>query len=316
MVAALLAPHLAVHATRHGFNTHQGVAATVAGAPEATQALVVELGQRHLGDIAALAEILRPTAAVITNVGPEHLETMGSVERVAEGKAQLLAALPPGAPCVVPAGEPLLAPYLRADLRVTTFGAGGDVALAGCDGATATIALPDGPVRVRTPLSQAHNLENLVTAVALVHALGLRPPAELAPLATPLRWQLGRRVGDVDLVLDCAKTSPLALRRALEAFCAEPAAGRRIAVLGELPDLGEVAGAHHAEAGALATRLGVDVLVTVGPNATAYLAGWEGPHHAATGAREARALLERIGRPGDRALVKGRRADALEDIGG
>ena len=115
-------------------------------------------------------------------------------------------------------------------------------------------------------------------------------------------------------MLDCAKTSPLALRRALEAFCAEPATGRRIAVLGELPDLGDAAAAHHAEAGALAARLGLDVLVTVGPRARAYLAGWHGPHHATASAREARALLERIGRPGDRALVKGRRTDALEDI--
>lgn len=313
ILAALLRDRTRVHATRHGFNTLQGVAATIAGAPRDTGALVVEIGMRRQGQIAAGAELLVPTAAIVTNVGPEHLASTGSVEDVARNKAELILALPPGAPCVVPAGEPLLAPHLREDLRTVTHGPGGDVFLASLDDGVAQIDCRGELVTLEVGFSQPHRLRDTIAAVAMAWALGYGPGGRLEVELSPLRWQPAT-VGEVELILDCAKTSALALATALQDFAAEPAAGRRIAVLGELPDLGAAAASHHREAGALAQRLGIDVMIVVGPQAHAYLAGFGGTAHAVEGPGEARALLLELGRPGDRALVKGSRPAALQRI--
>ena len=114
-------------------------------------------------------------------------------------------------------------------------------------------------------------------------------------------------------MLDCAKTSALALRTALDDFAAMPAS-RHLAVLAELPDLGGQAGAFHREAGEHAERVGIDVLVCVGAQASAYLTGYDGEAHQVETPEEAASLLMRIGVPGDLALVKGPRRAALERI--
>ncbi len=312
LLTAMLRPLMPVHSTRHGFNTHQGVAATLAAAPVGTRALVVEVAMRRRGDIATKAAMLRPTAGLITNVGPEHLETAGTVADVARNKAELLEALPPGAPCVIPAEEPLLERHVRSDLRTVRHGDGGDVFLKSFRDGIAEMDCRGETLRLHAGLDQPHNLENVVAATAMAWALGIRPQGRLDASFTPLRWQL-ERIGAVEVILDCAKTSPLALRRALETFAAEPAEGRRIAVLGELPELGEHAAFYHAEAGRQLRRV-VDVLITVGEPARAFLTGYAGEHYAVASPAEARALLYAMGAQGDRALVKGRQRDKLERI--
>jgi UDP-N-acetylmuramoyl-tripeptide--D-alanyl-D-alanine ligase len=312
ILAALLRPLGPVHATRHGFNTSAGVALTVASAPPEAAALVVELAMYAAGDIAAAAELVRPTAGVITNIGPEHLATAGTVADVAAHKAELIAALPPGAPCVVPADEPLLDAHLRADVRTITHGPRGDVRLLALRDGVAEIDCAGERVALEIAFGEPHRVRNLVAAVAVAWALGLRPAGRLDVAFSPLRWQ-SARLGDVELVLDCAKTSPLALGAALADFAAEPA-GRRIAVLAELPDLGERTAHYQEEAGRLAERLGLDVLVCVGEVARGYLAGFRREAHVVADPAEARILLGVIGEPGDRALVKGPRRAALERI--
>lgn len=313
ILAALLRRRTRVHATRHGFNTTQGVAATVAGARRDVEALVVEVAMHRRGDIATGAGLLAPTAAIVTNIGPEHLETAGTVADVARNKAELIAALPPGAPCVVPAGEPLLEPHLRADLRTVTHGEGGDVSLHSLRDGVAVIDCAGERVTLELDYSQPHRLRDTVAAVALARALGHVPDGRLHVEFSPLRWQPAS-LGEVELVLDCAKTSPLALASALADFAAEPASGRRIAVLGPFPDLGAEGPRYHHEAGALAARLGFDLLIAVGAGAEGFLSGFAGPARVVADPAEARALLIELGRPGDRALVKGPQRGALERI--
>lgn len=312
MLAAVLAQDGPVHATRDSFNTLQGVAATIAGTPPGVRSLVVEVAMVQAGEIAANCELLDPTAGVLTNIGPEHLATAGTVIDVAAHKAELIAALPPGAPCVVPAGERLLDPHLRDDLRTITHGPGGEVTLVSFSGGVAHIDCRGEPVRLEVAFSQPHRLRNLVAAVAMGWALGVRPEGRLEVRFSPLRWQPAR-IGAVELVLDCAKTSPLALDAALVDFAAEPA-GRRIAVLAGLPGLGDEHDRFQRAAGARAGELGIDVLVCVGEDARTYLAHYEGEAHVVPDPAAARALLAEIGRPGDRALVKGPRRAALERI--
>jgi UDP-N-acetylmuramoyl-tripeptide--D-alanyl-D-alanine ligase len=312
ILAALLRAHVRTHATRRGFNTTQGVAATVAGAPADTGALVVELAMYRQGDIAAGAELLRPTAGVITNIGPEHLETAGTVADVARNKAELIAALPAGAPCVVPAGEPLLRPHLRQDLRTVTHGPEGDVRLLRFQDGVAEIDCRGERVALELGFSQPHRLRNTVAAVATAWALGHRPAGRIEVAFSPLRWER-RRLGEIELVLDCAKNSPLALASALADFAAEPA-GRRIAVLAAMPGLGDQDAEYHHAAGEQAARAGIDLVITVGAPARRYLDGFTGPAHAVQTPEEARQLLREIGRAGDRVLVKGTGRAALERI--
>ncbi len=116
-------------ASPENLNTEIGLPLAVLAAPHGTEALVLEMAMRGPGQIAELVAIAEPDVGVIVNVGPVHLELLGSLEAIAAAKAELIAGLAPGATVVIPAGEPLLAPHLRADLRTVTFGQGGDVEL-------------------------------------------------------------------------------------------------------------------------------------------------------------------------------------------
>ena len=132
---------------------------------------------RGAGQIAELTEIAEPDVGVIVNVGPAHLELLGSLEAIAAAKAELIAGLRPGRAIVVPAGEPLLAPHLREDLRTVTFGEGGDVSLLGArsDGDAWSIAAEGQTIELRPSFGQPHNLRNLLAAVAAARALGHTP---------------------------------------------------------------------------------------------------------------------------------------------
>src|SRR5215218_5704825 len=127
LIAALVAPHRTVAASRANFNTEIGLPLELLAAPPGTEVLVLELAMRGFGQIAELTAICEPDVGVITNVGPVHLEQVGSLEGVAQAKAELLEGLRDGGVAVVPAGERLLEPWLRPQLRVVGFGPGGDV---------------------------------------------------------------------------------------------------------------------------------------------------------------------------------------------
>ena len=126
---ALLAPHRRTIASRANFNTEIGLPLEIVNAPAGTEVMVLEMGMRGVGQIAELAAIAEPDVAVIVSVGPVHLELLGTVEAVAAAKAELIAALAPGATAIVPAGESLLGPHLRPDVDTVTFGPDGDVRL-------------------------------------------------------------------------------------------------------------------------------------------------------------------------------------------
>ena len=124
LIAALIAPHRTVAASRANFNTEIGLPLELLAAPPGTEVLVLELAMRGFGQIAELTAICEPDVGVITNVGPVHLEQMESLEGVARAKAELLVGMRDGAVAVVPSDEPLLEPYLREELEVVTFGPG------------------------------------------------------------------------------------------------------------------------------------------------------------------------------------------------
>src|SRR4051794_27412309 len=127
VLAGMLAPERRVVATAQNLNTEIGLPLTILGAPPGTEALVLEMAMRGPGQIAELARIAEPDVGVITNIGPVHLELLGSLEAIADAKAELLDELRPGAPAVVPVDEPLLDRHRRDDVTWITFGVGGEV---------------------------------------------------------------------------------------------------------------------------------------------------------------------------------------------
>ncbi|MGD1056643.1 MAG: Mur ligase family protein, partial [Solirubrobacteraceae bacterium] len=171
ILAALLGERLQVAASPENFNTEIGLPLALLSAPAQTELLVLEMAMRGPGQIAELTEIAEPEVGVIVNVGPAHLELLGSLDAIAAAKAELIAGLAPGASVVVPAGEPLLVPHLRAEVPVITFGEGGEVTLAErrADGSV-LIRHGEAEIELQPSFAQAHNLSNLLAAVAAARA--------------------------------------------------------------------------------------------------------------------------------------------------
>jgi UDP-N-acetylmuramoyl-tripeptide--D-alanyl-D-alanine ligase len=324
LIAALVAPHRTVAASRENFNTEIGMPLEILRAPLGTHVLVLEAAMRGPGQIAELAAICEPDVAVITNVGPVHLEQMGSLEGVARAKAELLEGLYDGATAVVPSDEPLLEPWLRDSLQVVTFGPGGDVRFEGSSlrGGTVPDAVPKQHVilargeriELELPFDQAHNLMNTLAAVAAAQAVGVTPSGRLDVRFSSLRGERVLLGTGATVINDCYNANPLSMRAALDDLATHETAGRRIAVLGDMLELGPAEDEHHRDIGAYAATAGVDVLVAVGPRAARMLDRYDGEGHAVGSAAEAAALAGELLAPGDVLLVKGSRGVGLEVV--
>lgn len=329
-------------------NTEIGLPLAILAAPAGTEALVLELAMRGPGQIAELARIAEPDVGVIVNVGPVHLELLGSLEAVAAAKAELIGGLAPGATAIVPAGEPLLEPYLREDIHTVTFGPGGDVQLSerhddGCvwvlDGTSAgrseirrspigmadlsptsdrdrAKTVPAAPARIvlRPSFAQAHNLRNLLAAVAAARALGVTPGGEVNVRFSALRGERVQLPEGIVLIDDCYNANPMSMRSAIDDLV-ETAPGRRVAVLGDMLELGPEEPRFHREIGAYAAERGVELLVTVGPLAAAMAPAFAGEAHSVADAPAAAERLAGLLGPGDTVLVKGSRGVGLERVG-
>ena len=305
-----------VHANRENLNTEIGLPLTILGAPEDTGTLVLEMAMRGPGQIAELAAIAEPEYAAITNVGPVHVELLGSVEAIAAAKAEVLAALPRDGVAIVPAEAGPLEPYLADAPSLLRFGAGGDVRAVESrveDGVTeALVETPAGSRRFHFPFVEAHNLTNALAAIAIGVALDA-PLAEMADRVANIgfsrfrgeRLELGN---GIVLVNDCYNANPVSMRAALD-HLASIGEGRRIAVLGEMAELGAGAAGYHREVGEKAREAGVELLIGVGGPAREY-----GPDELVATPEEAAELLAAQLEPGDTILVKGSRSAGLEAV--
>jgi UDP-N-acetylmuramoyl-tripeptide--D-alanyl-D-alanine ligase len=346
LLLALLGPHRRTVASRANFNTEIGLPLEILSAPAETQILILEMGMRGAGQIDELARIAEPDVGLIVSVGPVHLELMGTLEAIAAAKAELIAALAPGSTAVIPANEPLLDRHRRPDLTTVTFGDDGDVRVIDARAGHMSIDSRGERLELEVPFTQAHLRANLLAAVAAARAVGVTPSGRVELALSPGRGQRRELPDGITLIDDCYNANPMSMRAALEdlaataataatpataataATAATPAtpatpataataaaanpASRRVAVLGDMLELGPDERAYHTEIGKYANQLGVDLLVTVGPLATAIAHGFEGEAHTAADASEAAALLPGLIRPGDTILVKGSRGVGLE----
>ncbi|MBJ7470961.1 MAG: UDP-N-acetylmuramoyl-tripeptide--D-alanyl-D-alanine ligase [Solirubrobacteraceae bacterium] len=301
LVAAMARTVATTHATLANFNTEIGLPLTILAAPHGTRVLVLEMGMRGRGQIAELAHIGAPQIGIVVNVGPAHLELMGSIEAIAREKGSLLDHLPPGGTAITPAGESLLAPHRRDGVRWVTFGPGGDSTV---EALPTALGLGDRPAHVQL---------DAAAALAAVRAAGLEPVGPLEELPGAGRGVEHPGVAGSTIIDDCYNANPMSMRAALTELSRRQAP-RRVAVLGDMLELGPDESTLHAELGELATAAGVGLLATVGPRSVIAASRFDGPVlHFATAPEAAQALPSQIDH-GDAILVKGSRGIGLEVV--
>ena len=304
-----------VHASPENYNTEIGLPLALLSADPETEVVVLEMAMRGKGQIAELCRIARPDVGAITNIGPVHLELLGTLEAIVEAKAEILGGLGERGRAVIPADAEALEPHLNESLVTITFGPGGDVfAMSRRVEAGSTVArvgTSHGEQEFRFPFDEAYNLTNAMGAIAIGVALdaSLAAMAERAPeiVFSRLRGELLELRDGVVIVNDCYNANPTSMRAALDHLASLEVAGRRLAVLGEMAELGPDGPAYHREIGAYARELGVGPVVGVGELAQHYAAD-EWVADARSAVPVANGLIEK----GDTVLVKGSRSVGLE----
>ena len=311
ILAALCRPHARTVAAEGGHNNEIGLPLTLTRIDADTEIVVCEMGMRGLGQIAELCAIARPDVGVITSIGPVHLELLGTVERVAQAKAEVVASLPEGGVAVVP-DEPLLEPHLqRDDIEVRRFRPEDVLVFEPTDdGARVRLRVGDDALELEFPFTASYQAQNALAALHAYDALGLQldDAQEGASGVTLSRWR-GEEIelpGGGLLINDAYNANPVSMRAALGHLNERAAGRRRVAILGDMAELGDTAPDLHAEVGRAAD---VDVLLAIGPLARNY----DGTRWVET-VGEALAILDEVVEPGDAVLVKASRAVGLERV--
>ncbi|HYH60618.1 MAG TPA: UDP-N-acetylmuramoyl-tripeptide--D-alanyl-D-alanine ligase [Solirubrobacterales bacterium] len=303
------------HASPENYNTEIGLPLTILGAPPDTEVLVLEMAMRGMGQIAELCEIAEPEIGVITNIGPVHLELLGTLEAIAEAKAEILSGIGPDGQAIVPVDAEALEPHLADDVNVLTFGPGGDVMALDTKTSSRTadvkVATPVGEQRFVLPFAERYNVQNALAAIAIGVALGadLGAMARRAPDITfsRLRGEHLALPGKITLLNDCYNANPISMHAALQSLSEMPAPGRRVAVLGGMAELGPDAATFHREIGSHARGLGISPVIGVGEMARDYA-----PDEWAPDPASAAELADGLITEGDTILVKGSRSVGLE----
>jgi UDP-N-acetylmuramoyl-tripeptide--D-alanyl-D-alanine ligase len=330
LTAAALAGARRVHASPGSFNNEAGLPLTLLHAPPGTDVVVAEMGARFRGNIAELCEVARPTVGVVTHIGLAHAEHLGGPEGILATKAELVEALPATGLAVLNADDPATpALAARTVARVVTVGSASaadvvihDLALDAELRPRFGLVSPWGQVEIALAVRGAHQAHNAAMAATVALALDVAPDTVARGLAgaAPAEWRMELVTSPTGVVVlnDAYNASPTSMQAALRALGDLPAAGRRVAVLGDMLELGSHADAEHAGLAQLALDAGVDVLIAVGPGAAAAAtraadAGLE--VHTVDDRDQARAVVDRHVQPGDAVLVKASRAIGLETVG-
>lgn len=279
MIAALLGQRFSTLKTQANFNNAIGTPMTLLNLSPEHQAAVIETGMNHFGEIRYLGEMVRPTVAVITNVGDAHIENLGGTRQgILQAKCEIFENLQPGGLAVLNGDDELLSGLMlpfetvlcgrheRCDVRVT------NVAEHGIEGVTCTVTTKREVYEVAIPSPGAYMIYPAAMAIAIGEHLGLTKAELLSGIAAyrPVgsRMHLVRCGGDRIIIDDCYNANPQAMAEALR-ILAQTEHPRRMAVLGDMGELGDLTEQAHRDMGALTRTLGLDTVVAVGPKAKA-----------------------------------------------
>ncbi len=322
-IAAVIGVKFPVGKTTGNFNNQLGVPLSILRMPDSAEVGVIELGMNHAGEIRDLASIARPSIGVVTNVGYAHIENFDSVEGVAAAKRELVEALPADGVAVLNADDARAAAFAAVHPgRVLTYGIGraADIRAEHVRFAVDGVTFSVEGVRFQSKLLGRHGVLNILAALAVASLFGISLAECVDPvsLLEPGRMRGERRVWRGMTILDdCYNSNPDALRFMIDVLKDEPAA-RRIAVLGEMLELGRWAEALHREAGCYVAGAGIEVLV--GIRGAAHFMVDAAVHSGMTGGRAmffnepepAGSFLQTFVRPGDAILFKGSRGTHVE----
>ena len=325
--AAVLGRRFRVTKTQGNFNNHVGLPRTMLEATSQDEVAVWEIGMNHPGEVAALAKIAAPDAALITNIGIAHIEFMGSREAIAAEKGALAEAIGPQGSIILNADDPFSKNIAtRTHAKIIFAGTTAGTIRAGeitqsAHGSDFTILEGAHRCRAQLPVPGLHMVQNAMLAVAAGRLFGLSLEEAAAGLvAAPLakaRLQI-RQINGVQFIDDSYNANPDSMKAALRTLVELEADGKRIAVLGEMRELGKESARGHREVGETAAELGVDQLIAIGDMGAAIAeaaqeAGLE--KTAAVGSiSEAAEMLTEITAPGDLVLIKGSRTARTERV--
>jgi UDP-N-acetylmuramoyl-tripeptide--D-alanyl-D-alanine ligase len=329
--ADLLSLRYSVFRNKGNLNNHIGLPLSLLELRARPEVAVVELGMNHPGEISTLVAIAEPEVRVWTNVGDAHIGFFATAEAIADAKGEILEGAATDTVLVANADDPLvMARARRFAGRLMTFGMADAadvgataVQMRGLDGIRADVRTPAGDFTLETPLPGFGNLSNVLAAIAVAVHFEV-PLAAIAARAAQLRpahhrGELLRLPGGITLIDDSYNSSPSALKRSLEILGAANGSARRIAVLGEMLELGTHAERLHRECGRAAYGAAPDLLVVVGGGPAQALADEARsaglPSSQITVVADKAAALEEVlkrVRPGDLVLVKGSRGIGLD----
>ena len=331
--AELLSAKYQVFRNKGNLNNHIGLPLSLLELRSGPEVAVVELGMNHPGEIRTLVDIAEPVVRVWTNVGDAHIGFFESAEAIADAKGELLERARPDDVLVANADDLRVMARARTFAgRVVTFGVDAtadvqarDVEMRGLEGTRATVRTPAGEFRLETPLLGLGNLANVLAATAVAVTLDV-PVEAIAERAMTLRaahhrGELLRLPGGITLIDDSYNSSPAALKRSLETVGAATGSARKLAILGEMRELGEHATRLHQESGRAAAAAGLNYLIAVGGDPAGALAGAAvdagmAGHcvaHVVSKQEASDLALQRV-RPGDLVLVKGSRSIGLDAV--
>jgi len=322
-IAHLLSAELAVGRTVANFNNHVGVPLSILRVPDDCRAAVLEMGMNHAGEIRRLAAIARPEIGVVTNVGYAHVEFFDSIEGVAAAKRELIEALPRDGVAVLNADDPRVLRFRDVHPgRSVTFGFSecAEVRAEQVESGAAGTRFRVAGVEFETALAGRHAVMNLLAGIAVARVFGI-PPQRLRDAVRTFQvgHMRGERLERDGIVIwnDCYNSNPEAAQSMLDVLRETPAA-RRMAVLGEMLELGHAAEELHRQVGRYAAERGIDFLIGVRGSAQAMIDAAVGaglPESAAyffEDPAEAGDFARGKARPGDAVLFKGSRGVRVE----
>jgi UDP-N-acetylmuramoyl-tripeptide--D-alanyl-D-alanine ligase len=330
MTASIMKQKGPVLKNEGNLNNHIGVPLTLLKMGPGHRSAVVEMGMSAPGEIDLLARLVKPDVGVITNIGPAHLEFLGTMDRVAAAKAELLGNMGAGGTAVLNADDRYFG-VLSAQCsgKVLSFGTSPGAAVRcrdirqGDDYTDFELIVRDAAVNVRLRALGRHNIANALAAAAAASAAGMTVEAvkygldEFVPVA--MRSEV-KVINGRTVLADCYNANPASVRAALETLVTLRPGARSVAVLGDMLELGAEGAEAHREIGRLAARLGVNAIIVVGTLSAQILEGAQeggmpkSALFAAASHAEAAELLTRQSRVGDAVLVKGSRGMKMEKI--
>jgi UDP-N-acetylmuramoyl-tripeptide--D-alanyl-D-alanine ligase len=332
LLRSVLSGSMRVVATESNRNNELGVPLTVLDAGPGCGAVVVEMAMRGLGQIAALCDIARPTVGLVTNVGQTHMALLGSEQAIATAKGELVRAIPAHGRVFLNGDDDWARTLAETSTApVTYYGMGEGAQIAARDLSvnedghpSFTLVTPAGSIEVTMAVPGRHNAYNAAAAAAIGLHLGVTLEQIAEGLATAtvsgMRMEVLECAGGITVINDAYNANPTSMRAALRTLADMSGDGRRIAVLGDMAELGSLTELAHFGLGEQVARLGIDVLVTVGDRARRIAEGARAEGMAAEVVRscasveEAVAVLDEILASGDVVLVKASRSMGLERV--